>query len=162
VRQPSPPWRYSGGAGLAPLADRNIDAIVLTTNLSDIKMRALNEQGSVPTDGLFTQRNKVFLKVTNHGNEDMTLTVPFCAYHSSYAPMHMFCIPYCKYSSNGKVYGSATNIEIPVPKGATTPKVSQSGRCIEAPCSRSPFLSVVTPPTPGALMTSRFFLDVVG
>ena len=32
-------------------ADRNIDAIVLTTNLSDIKMRALNEQGSVPMDG---------------------------------------------------------------------------------------------------------------
>ena len=30
--------------GMMPLADRNIDAIVLTTNLSDIKMRALNEQ----------------------------------------------------------------------------------------------------------------------
>ena len=57
---------------------------MLTTNLSDIKMRALNEQGSVPMDGLFTQRNKVFLKVTNHGNEDMTLQIPFCAYHSSY------------------------------------------------------------------------------
>ena len=64
---------------MAPLADRNIDAIVLTTNLSDIKMRAANEQGSVPMDGLFTQRNKVFMKVTNHGNRDMLLTVPFCA-----------------------------------------------------------------------------------
>ena len=33
--------------------------------------------------GLFTQRNKVFMKVTNTGNDDMVLTVPFCAYHSS-------------------------------------------------------------------------------
>jgi hypothetical protein len=73
-RQPPFRWQYP------QQADRNIDAIVLTTNLSDIKMRALNEQGSVPLDGLFTQRNKVFMKVTNHGNEDMTLTVPFCAY----------------------------------------------------------------------------------
>ena len=35
-----------------------------------------------------------------------------------YAPMHLFCIPYCKESSNGKVYGSSTYIYIPVPKGA--------------------------------------------
>ena len=33
-------------------------------------------------DGLFTQRGKVFMKVTNHGNDDMMLNVPFCAYHS--------------------------------------------------------------------------------
>jgi|EP01046_Picozoa_sp_COSAG06_P081199 hypothetical protein len=92
--------------GLAPLVDRNIDAIVLTTNLTDIKMRAANEQGSVPMDGLFTQRGEVFMKVTNHGNDDMLLNVPFCAYHSSYAPMHLFCIPYCKKASNGLVYGS--------------------------------------------------------
>ena len=26
-------------------------------------------------------------QVTNHGAEDMVLSVPFCAYHSSYAPM---------------------------------------------------------------------------
>jgi hypothetical protein len=30
---------------MAPLADRNIDALVLTTNLSDIKMRALIAPG---------------------------------------------------------------------------------------------------------------------
>jgi hypothetical protein len=67
------------------------------------------------------------MKVTNHGNDDMLLNVPFCAYHSSYAPMHMFCIPYCKASSNGKVYGSSTDINIPVPKGATTPKWVEVG-----------------------------------
>ena len=57
-------------AGMAPLADRNIDAIVMTTNLSDIKMRALNEQGSVPMDGLFTQRNMLFMKVTLKPHSD--------------------------------------------------------------------------------------------
>ena len=36
--------------------------------------------------------------------------------------MHLFCIPYCKAASNGKVYDSTTDINIPVPKGATTPK----------------------------------------
>ena len=113
--------------GLAPLADRNIDAMVLTTNLTDIEMRAKNEQGSVPMDGLFTQRGEVFMKVTNHGNDDMLLNVPFCAYHSSYAPMHMFCIPYCQKSSNGLVYGSVSTLEIPVPKGATTPQWVEVG-----------------------------------
>ena len=49
---------------MAPLADRNIDAIMLTTNLTDIKMRALNEQGSTPLDGLHTQRDEVYMKVS--------------------------------------------------------------------------------------------------
>ena len=41
--------------GQAPLADRNIDTVMLTTNLTDIEMRMKNEQGSTPLDGLHTQ-----------------------------------------------------------------------------------------------------------
>ena len=37
---------------------------MLTTNLTDIKMRALNEQGSTPLDGLHTQRDEVYMKVS--------------------------------------------------------------------------------------------------
>ena len=55
--------------------------------------------------------------------------------HSSYAPMHLFCIPYCKASSNGKVYGSATYIEIPVPKGQTTPKWVEVGSRLDSECT---------------------------
>jgi hypothetical protein len=58
--------------GMAPLADRNIDTIMLTTNLTDIKMRAINEQG-MPLDGTHTQYKEVFAKVTNHGSDDMDL-----------------------------------------------------------------------------------------
>jgi hypothetical protein len=47
--------------------------------------------------------------------------------------MHMFCIPYCKASSNGKVYGSSTDINIPVPKGATTPKWVEVGSRLTEP-----------------------------
>ena len=50
--------------GHCQYADRNIDAIMLTTNLTDIKMRALNEQGSTPLDGLHTQRDEVYMKVS--------------------------------------------------------------------------------------------------
>eukprot|EP01043_Picozoa_sp_COSAG02_P021132 COSAG02_NODE_1064_length_14845_cov_137.957616_5_plen_198_part_00 len=39
----------------------------------------------------------------------------------------MFCIPYCKESSNGKVYGSVSTLEIPVPKGQATPKWVEVG-----------------------------------
>ena len=48
--------------------------------------------------------------------------------------MHLFCIPYCKASSNGKVYGSSTNIEIPVPKGQTTPKWVEVGSRLDSEC----------------------------
>ena len=57
----------------------------------------------------------------------MVLSVPPCAYHSSYAPMHLFCVPYCEKSSNGKVYARMVGLDIPVPKGATTPKWVEVG-----------------------------------
>ena len=43
-----------------PLADRNLDAVLLTNNLTDIKMRMANEQ-QLALDGLLSQHDEVFV-----------------------------------------------------------------------------------------------------
>ena len=64
-----------------PRGDRNIDAILLTQNLTDIKMRELSEQ-QLALDGLFTQHDEVFVKVVNKNTTAaMRVTIPFTAYH---------------------------------------------------------------------------------
>ena len=45
-----------------PLADRNLDAVLLTNNLTDIKMRMANEQ-QLALDGLLSQHDEVYVKV---------------------------------------------------------------------------------------------------
>ena len=66
---------------MAPLADRNIDAFLLTTNSTDVMSRAtVYESGglSVPLDGLFTQAGEVYFKFTVSSNPvDPILTFSF-------------------------------------------------------------------------------------
>jgi hypothetical protein len=113
--------------GMAALADRNVDAVLLTQNLTDIKMRELNEQ-QLALDGLFSQHDEVFAKITNHGSGDIKVNVPISAYHSAYPSQHLVCIPYCvPQRSTGKVYSSVANLIIPVAQGTTTPKWVEVG-----------------------------------
>jgi hypothetical protein len=113
--------------GMAALADRNVDAILLTQNITDIKMREINEQ-QLALDGLFSQHDEVFAKITNHGSGDIKVNVPQSAYHSAYPSQHLVCIPYCvPQRSTGHVYSRVANLIIPVAKGTTTPKWIEVG-----------------------------------
>ena len=114
----------------ALLADRNIDAILLTDNMTDIEMREANEQ-QLALDGLFSQHDEVWMKVENKGDVNMSLSVPYSAYHSAYASQHLICIPYCK-ASNGKVYSSIAPLSIPVPARSTTPAWVEVGSRLDA------------------------------
>ena len=73
-----------------PLADRNLDAVLLTNNLTDIKMRMENEQ-QLALDSLLSQHDEVYVKVTNKGSAAMRLDVPYEAYHSAYPSQHLIC-----------------------------------------------------------------------
>ena len=46
------------------LADRNLDVVLLTNNLTDITMRMANEQ-QLALDGLLSQHGEVYIKVTS-------------------------------------------------------------------------------------------------
>jgi hypothetical protein len=103
------------------------DAVLLTTNLTDIQMRSVNEQ-QLALDGLFTQHDEVFAKITNHAVGDIIVNVPQVAYHSAYPSQHLVCIPYCQpQRSTGKVYSSIAKLKIPVEKGTTTGKWVEIG-----------------------------------
>ena len=102
-----------------PLADRSLDAVLLTNNLTDIKMRMANEQ-QLALDGLLSQHDEVFVKVTNKGSAPMRLDVPYEAYHSAYPSQHLICIPYCVPSADGKVYSRIAPLRIELAKGATS------------------------------------------
>lgn len=105
----------------SPLADRNVDAVLLTTNLTDIKMRESNEQ-QLAMDGLFSQHGEVFAKVTNRAAGDIYVDVPQTAYHAAYPSQHLVCIPYCHpQARTGKVYSSVADLHIKVPKGGASP-----------------------------------------
>lgn len=100
-------------------AHRNVDVVLLTSNLTDIQIRAVNEQ-QLALDGLLTQHDEVFMKVTNRGS-DMNLSIPFTAYHSSYPSQHLYCIPFCtKQKGTGKVYSSIARLEIAAKHGTTS------------------------------------------
>jgi hypothetical protein len=65
--------RPAPAAGTAD-ANRNVDAILLTTNKTDVMSRAtLYEAGglSVPLDGLLTQAGEVYFKFTNTGADSL-------------------------------------------------------------------------------------------
>jgi hypothetical protein len=67
---------------------RNVDIIVLTSNLTDLAWRlepANKPSDNTPLDGMLTQAGDVYLRLHNHpGGTPMNLSVPFCNEHSSY------------------------------------------------------------------------------
>jgi hypothetical protein len=79
----------SVSAGLSPpnSGRRNVDVVVLTSNLTDLAVRVAHggDQGNTPLDGLLTQQGDVFLRLRNAADSvPMNLSVPFCAEHSSF------------------------------------------------------------------------------
>lgn len=79
--------------GYCQYADRNIDAIMLHPNRSDIDNRwngPGNDAGVLAFDGLFSQAGEVFFKVINHDvNANYTLMVPTGYFHNPYFSEHL-------------------------------------------------------------------------
>lgn len=74
---------------LIAFAERNIDAILLTTNSSDVKKRLWYASDALALDGYLSQAGEVFFKVTNLDSQNnLTLTVPRVYGHSYYFTMH--------------------------------------------------------------------------
>ena len=109
------------------LGDRNLDVVLLTNNLTDIRMRMVNEQ-QLALDGLLSQHDEVFLRVANSAADPLKLSVPYGAYHSAYASQHLICIPFCHQSSNGKVYSSIAPLAIEVKARSTSEWVEVGSR----------------------------------
>ena len=66
---------------------RNIDVVVLTSNMTDLAVRILHggDAGNTPLDGMLTQANDVYLRLHNAADSvPMNLSVPFGVEHSSY------------------------------------------------------------------------------
>ena len=65
---------------------RNIDVVVLTSNMTDLAVRLAHPpDDNTPLDGMLTQRGDLFLRLLNHPDGvSMNLSVPFGAEHSSY------------------------------------------------------------------------------
>lgn len=66
-----------------PAAKRNVDAILLTTNVEDVRNR-IEQERYLPLDGLLTQAGDVFIRVHNAGAEAVTMRVPHGTEHSPY------------------------------------------------------------------------------
>ena len=66
-----------GGTGMQEVnfCDRNVDAIVLHPNATDVELRMKFEAPFLPLDGLMSQAGEVFFKVENTGDETFNLTV---------------------------------------------------------------------------------------
>eukprot|EP00937_MAST-01D_sp_MAST-1D-sp2_P004985 g4985.t1 len=74
----------------APLTSRNVDAVLLTPNASDVAMRLEHEGQMLALDGLLTQAGEVFARVHNYGAEALApLVFPFTYSHSPYFAMHL-------------------------------------------------------------------------
>jgi hypothetical protein len=56
-----------------PAAKRNIDLVMLTTDVEQVKNR-IEKEKYLPLDGMLTQSGDVFLKVTNLGKEQLTFS----------------------------------------------------------------------------------------
>ena len=58
-------------------ADRNLDLVMLTSNLTDVKKRIVNDtQGPLSLDGLISQHGELFMRAKNTGERDLTLVIP--------------------------------------------------------------------------------------
>lgn len=66
-----------------PAAKRNVDAILLTTDVAGVTNR-IQKEGYLPLDGLLTQAGDVFARVQNRADNAVTITVPSGIEHSPY------------------------------------------------------------------------------
>ena len=58
-------------------ADRNLDLVMLVSNLTDIQKRVTNDTTQLPSlDGLVNQHGEVFARAKNTGKRNLTLIIP--------------------------------------------------------------------------------------
>jgi hypothetical protein len=66
-----------------PAAQRNVDAIMLTTDADDVTRR-IDKEGYLPLDGLLTQADDLYLRVHPRGQGKLTVDIPPATEHSPY------------------------------------------------------------------------------
>jgi hypothetical protein len=66
-----------------PAARRNVDLIMLTSDIAQVQMR-IDKENYLPLDGMLTQAGDVLMKLTNKGAADLKLTIPNGTEHSPY------------------------------------------------------------------------------
>lgn len=66
-----------------PAARRNVDCLLLTRDIDDVKQR-IEKESYLPLDGLLTQEGDVYFRLKNDGPAGLTLTVPNTTEHSPY------------------------------------------------------------------------------
>ena len=75
---------------IVAFADRNIDAVLLTTNTSDVKKRIWYAPDFLALDGYMSQAGEVFMQVKNmNSTHNMSLLVPRVYGHSAYFTNHL-------------------------------------------------------------------------
>ena len=65
--------RLLAGPQPEPAARRNVDLVMLTTDVEQVKMR-IDKENYLPLDGMLTQSGDVFLRVTNRGDRPLAFT----------------------------------------------------------------------------------------
>lgn len=63
--------RLIAGRQPEPAARRNIDLVMLTTDVEQVQMR-IDKENYLPLDGMLTQSGDVYLRVTNRGSQPLT------------------------------------------------------------------------------------------
>ncbi len=66
-----------------PAAKRNVDLVMLTTDVEQVRMR-IEKEKYLPLDGMLTQAGDVFMKVHNQGDVPVQVTAKPCRQHSPY------------------------------------------------------------------------------
>ncbi len=66
-----------------PAARRNVDLVMLTSDLDSVKNR-IEKENYLPLDGFLTQAGDVRVRLHNRGAQPLTLTLPPCTEHSPY------------------------------------------------------------------------------
>ena len=67
-----------------PAGKRNVDLVMLTSDLEQVKMR-IDKENFLPLDGMLTQAEDVFVKVRNRlEKQELSLTIPNGTEHSPY------------------------------------------------------------------------------
>jgi hypothetical protein len=65
--------RLIAGKQPEPAAKRNVDLVMLTTDVEQVQMR-IDKEKYLPLDGMLTQSGDVFLRVSNLGGQPLTFT----------------------------------------------------------------------------------------
>lgn len=79
------PARLTLIAGKQPelAAKRNVDLVMLTSDIAQVQMR-IEKENYLPLDGMLTQAGDVFVKLHNRGAADLKLNIPNGTEHSPY------------------------------------------------------------------------------